>query len=181
MARRYAGENPGKTKNQGEKGRLSVEQMEDLPVYHRETITEEYLDAMGHMNVRWYMALYDEATWRFFTAIGMTADYFDMAHAGAFALKQFLSYFSEIQAGRTVALRTRVLGRSEKRFHFMHFMVDETAGMVASSFESLGTHADLKRRRSMPFPDYIASELDARIAADSRLDWEAPACGILHP
>ncbi len=181
MAMNQTGENRGGRKNQKEKGRLSVEQMEDLPVYHRETIPKEYLDAMGHMNVRWYMALYDEATWHFFDAIGMSADYFSRAHAGAFALKQFLAYFSEIQVGRTVALRTRTLGRSEKRFHFMHFMVDETAGLVASSFESLGTHADLKKRRSMPFPDHIANELDERIERDRRLDWEAPACGILHP
>ncbi|MBS3756943.1 MAG: thioesterase family protein [Desulfobacterales bacterium] len=160
--------------------RVSLEQVEALPVYHRETIPEQYLDAMGHMNVHWYMALYDQATWHFFETIGMTLDYHRNYHAGAFALRQFLNYFSEIHAGQTVAVRTRLLGRTDKRFHFMHFLVNETTGRLASNFESLGTHADLKQRRSAPFPAFIAEAIDIQLDRDNRLDWEAPVCGILN-
>lgn len=159
--------------------RATLAQISALPRHHRETIPETYLDAMGHMNVRWYMALYDQATWDFFETIGMTPDYFETQNAGAFALRQFIQYFSEIRAGQTAGVRTRVLGRTDKRFHFMHFMINETTGQVASSFESMGTHADLKQRRSAPFPAFIAEKIDTLIGRDSRLDWEAPVCGVL--
>ncbi len=159
----------------------TVAQVRALPLYHRETIPAEYMDAMGHMNVRWYMALYDQATWAFFDAIGMSADYRRKYDAGAFALRHFLNYFSEVRLGHIVALHTRVLGRSDKRFHFMHFMVDETTGSLASVFESLGTHADLKQRKSAPFPAFIADALDAELERDQKLDWDAPVCGILKP
>ena len=33
---------------------VPLEKLALLPLYHRETISETYLDAMGHMNVRWY-------------------------------------------------------------------------------------------------------------------------------
>jgi hypothetical protein len=38
----------------GKKGRCRVplEFLEKLPVYHRKTIPAEYLDLMGHMNIR---------------------------------------------------------------------------------------------------------------------------------
>ena len=160
--------------------RVTLQQLQALPVYYRETIPADYLDAMGHMNVRWYMALFDQATWSFFETIQLTADYIQRYHAGAFALRQFINYFSEIQAGQTVALRTRLLGRSEKRFHFMHFMINESTERVASTFESLGTHADLEKRRSAPFPAFIAEAIDARLAGDRKLSWEAPVCGILN-
>ena len=160
--------------------RASLAQISALPRHHGEIIPEAYLDAMGHMNVRWYMALYDQATWHFFETIGMTPDYFQTRNAGAFALRQFIQYFSEIRAGQTIGVRTRVLGRTDKRFHFMHFMINETTAQVASSFESLGTHADLKLRRSAPFPGFITEKIDALIGRDSRLDWEAPVCGVLN-
>jgi len=159
---------------------VTLEQLQALPLNHRETIPPDYLDPMGHMNVRWYMALYDEATWHFFDAIGMTLDYFKTFHAGAFALKNFLNYWQEVRVGQTVALRTRVLGRTDKRFHFMHFMINETAGQVASSFESMGTHADLKLRKSVALPRFIAEALDAQLVHDRKLEWSAPVCGAIH-
>ena len=40
----------------------TVEQLAALPTYLRKTIPPEYKDAMGHMNIRWYMALYDDGS-----------------------------------------------------------------------------------------------------------------------
>lgn len=160
--------------------RVTMHQLLALPLHHRETIPGDYLDAMGHMNVRWYMALYDQATWHFFESIGMTADYVKNNHAGVFALRHFINYFSEIHEGQTVAVRTRIIGRTDKRFHFMHFIINESTANVASSFESLVTHADLKLRRSTPFPSSLAGAIDAQLERDHRLEWEAPVCGILN-
>ena len=165
--------------NPNNRYRPAPEQIRALPLYYREAIPPDYLDAMGHMNVRWYMALYDQATWQLFETIGMTPDYLKANRAGAFALKHVLHYFSEIHAGQTVALHTRLLARTDKRFHFMHFMINETTGLLASHFESLGTHADLEARRSSPFPPHMANALDAGLSRDRKLDWEAPVCGII--
>lgn len=161
--------------------RVTLEQLQSLPLYYRETIPADYLDAMGHMNIRWYMALYDQATWYFFEAAGLTEAYFKNHAAGVFALRHFINYFSEVRAGETVGVRSRLIGRTEKRFHFMHFMINETTGQVASSFESMGTHADLKKRRSAPLPAFIADAFDAQLARDRQLDWEAPTCGVIRP
>ena len=81
---------------------------------------------------------------------------------------------------QTVAIRTRLLGRSEKRFHVMHFMINETQGRLASTIEMLGTHADLTLRRAAPMPDEIAAKFDIKLAADQQLGWEAPVSGIIR-
>jgi len=160
---------------------IPVAKLEALPLFHRQTIPPDYLDLMGHMNIRWYMALYDEAAWKFFASIGMDEAYSRTRHAGGMALKQFITYYAEVHAGQTVAVRTRMLGRSAKRFHFMHFMINETTGVLASTMEVLGTHADLNARRTSPFPPDIAANIDAKIAEYRQLDWEAPVCGVIHP
>lgn len=173
------GENNCGIRNKANGCRVTLSQVRQLPLYHSEIIPDDYIDAMGHMNVRWYMALFDNATWHFFEAVGLTQDYFERCHAGGFALRQFINYWSEVPAGHAVQVRTRVLGRSEKRFHFMHFLIDETAGRMAASLESLGTHADLKLRRSSPLPPEITSGLDERLDHDRRLEWRAPTCGVI--
>jgi acyl-CoA thioester hydrolase len=159
---------------------IPVEKVSVLPCFHRATIIPDYLDAMGHMNVRWYMSLYDEAGWKFFDHIGMTLEYFETEKKGGFALRQMLQYYAEVRLGETVAIHARVLGRSEKKIYFMLFMVNETQHVLASTFESLGTHADLELRRSAPFPPHIAANLDALIAEHSQLDWDAPVCGAIN-
>ncbi len=159
--------------------RVTVAQLGDLPLYYRETIPADYIDAMGHMNVRWYMALFDNATWRFFDAMGLNQAYFDRCHAGGFALRQFINYWSEVQAGQTVAVRTRLLGRSDKRFHFMHFIINETTQSVAAGLESLGTHADLHLRKSTQLPPEIAALFDRQLEIDGQLKWAAPLCGAI--
>ena len=159
---------------------IPVGELVALPLYHRQTIPKDYLDDMGHMNIRWYMALYDEAAWNFFASFGMDREYFEKEHNGGFALKQFIQYRAEVSAGETVALRTRILGRSAKRIHFILFMINETQGNLASTMEVIGTHADLKIRRTTPFPPHIAAQIDAALDKCHKLDWEAPVCGILR-
>jgi len=105
---------------------VPLDKLAMLPLYHRETIPKTYLDAMGHMNVRWYMALFDTSVWNLFISHGLDESYFVRKQMGVFALKHFVQYFSEVKAGETVAMRIRLLGRSEKRFHFMNFMINES-------------------------------------------------------
>ena len=158
----------------------AVGQAAMLPLYHRETIPKTYLDTMGHMNVRWYMALFDTSVWNFFISHKLDENYFVEKQMGVFALKHFIQYFAEVKAGETVAMRIRLLGRTEKRFHFMNFMINETTGKLAAILEVLGTHADLKLRKAVAMPQDIAQKFDARIATDQQLDWEAPLSGAIE-
>ncbi len=150
-----------------------------LSLYHRETIPESYLDAMGHMNVRWYMALFDTSVWNFFISQGLDQKYFIQKHMGVFALKHFIQYFAEVKVGETVAMRIRMLGRTEKRFHFMNFMINETTGNLSAILEVLGTHADLKLRKAVAMPQDIAQKFDDQIKTDQQLDWDPPVSGVI--
>ncbi len=157
----------------------SVEQIQQLPLSHRQVIPPEYLDTMNHMNVRWYMALFDTASWKFFEAFGMDADYYAQGFGG-FALKHYIQYLAEVRVGETVAIHNRVLERSAKRIHFMLFMVNETTGKLAATLEALGSNADMRVRRTAPYPDDLAARIDGILAQHQQLDWDAPVCGIIQ-
>ncbi|MGB0389204.1 MAG: thioesterase family protein [Ardenticatenaceae bacterium] len=160
---------------------IPIEKLEALPVFYRATITEEHLDIMGHMNIRWYIGFFDEAGWNFFATFGMTQEYYESQKAGGFALQHFVRYLAEVRVGETVAIRSRMLARSLKRIHFMHFMINETTGKLAAILEVLGSHADMTIRRTSPYPPHIAKQIDALIAQQNQLDWDAPICGVIKP
>jgi len=61
-------------------------EIRQLPCYHRATIGPEHLDTMGHMNIRWYMAFYDETAWAFAKTMEMDEAYFRATQSGLFAL-----------------------------------------------------------------------------------------------
>ena len=102
---------------------LSPTQIHQLPCFHRATIPEAYLDVMGHMNIRYYMGLFDEAAWGFFHAFGMTEAFILNSSSEAFALEHHVRYLAEVHLGETVAIHTRVNGRTAKRIHFLHLLL----------------------------------------------------------
>ena len=153
--------------------------LESLPLYHRKTIPSDYQDIMGHMNIRWYFELFARSGRMFFKFHGLDEDYFRGGKFGVFALKHFIQYFAEVRVGQTVAISARLIARSDKRFHFMLFMINETTAQLASTFEALITHADLKIRRSAPMPPQIVQKFDATLAEYESLDWEAPISGAI--
>jgi acyl-CoA thioester hydrolase len=152
-----------------------------LPVTHRAVIPETYLDEMGHMNVMWYTHLFSEAAWGLFQMVGLTPVYFEAHRAGSFALAQHFRYLKEVRLGQHLTLRSRVLGRTAKRWHTIHFMTIDELDLLAATAEAVSTHVDMTVRRSSPMPPAVADAIDRLLAEHSRLGWDAPVCGAMNP
>ncbi len=151
-----------------------------LPITHQATIPESYLDMMGHMNVMWYTHLFAQATGGVFQLLGMNREYFTTRYAGCFALTQHFRYLAEVRVGESVTLRTRLVARSVRKFHLVHFMSKNEAGTLACTGEFLGAHIDMTTRRTAPFPFDIAAKLDRLISQHNALSWEVPLCGAIR-
>jgi acyl-CoA thioester hydrolase len=151
-----------------------------LPITHEATIPESYLDMMGHMNVMWYTHLFGRATCGLFDLVGMDRAYFEDRQFGSFALAQFFRYKKEVRAGEKVTLRSRLLERSERQFHVIHFMTKGDGHVVAATGEFLAAHIDMTTRRTAPFAPHVADNLDRMIAQHSVLDWEPPISGAIQ-
>jgi acyl-CoA thioester hydrolase len=153
--------------------------LDSLPVTYQETIPESYLDSMGHMNVMWYTHLFGQAACGLFQRAGIDRQYLQDHQAGTFALAQFFRYHKEVRAGEHVVLRSRLVARSAKQFHVIHFMLkgDE---LLAATGEFLAAHIDMRTRRTSPFASQIARNLDRILAEHSALDWAAPISGAIQ-
>jgi acyl-CoA thioester hydrolase len=152
-----------------------------LPVTHRSVIPDSYIDVMGHMNVMWYTYLFGKATVALWHQVGLDRDYFESKRGGTFAIKQLVTYLAEVRIGEEVVIRSRVLGRSAKRLHIMHFMTKGDPPVLTTTNEFLCAHVDLNTRRSSPFPEPIAAVIDRLVAEHAALGWEPPVCGVMKP
>ena len=152
-----------------------------LPVTLRREIPDNYRDEMGHMNVMWYTHLFSNAFEEFAGAFGFGEAYFRASQMGSFALETHTRYLSEVRIGNRVTIRSRVLGRSAKRIHFMHFMTIDETGALAAIQEHIGAHIDMRVRRMAPLPPEIADRFDRLLAEQNALGWAAPVCGIMKP
>lgn len=146
---------------------------------YQTTIPETFIDIMGHMNVMYYIHIFDKATKQFFGSFGLTEDYVRATNMGSFALEQHIRYLNEVRLGQQITVYTRALGRSSKTIHFIHFMVRDEDGAVAATSELVGAHANLDQRRAAPFPPEFAAGIDRHLAVHSKLDWDPPVCGVM--
>ena len=151
-----------------------------LPRLHQATIPEDYLDAMGHMNVMWYTHLFTLGMVNLWGQIGIDKNYVDQNRAGTFALEKHVRYLTELRVGEEASVYVRLLSRTEKLFHVVQFMVNDSQQRLASIMETVGAHVNLESRQSAPFPEDIAAAYDELLAAHSTLDWSPPLCGAMQ-
>jgi len=155
--------------------------LSSLPVTHRAVIPEDFIDGFGHVNVMWYTHLFTEGAGGLFRLVGLTREHFTANRAASFALAQHFRYLKEVRLGQHVTLHSRVLGRSAKRWHMIHFMTIDEPDMLAATAEVVSTYLDMTVRRSAVMPAVITDAIDRLLTEHASLGWDAPVCGAMKP
>ena len=140
---------------------------------------EEYGDGNGHLNVRHYLGILDDAEWVLFDAFDAGNQASEAGIGGMFALEQFLTYRREVLVGDEVAVHIRLLAREPRMLHLVSYLVNHTRSEVAASMESLEAYVDYGTRRMSPFPDAAGMRLDELIAQSTTLPWQPELTGAI--
>jgi acyl-CoA thioesterase FadM/ketosteroid isomerase-like protein len=125
------------------------------------TVESRFLDGMGHMNVAWYVHLFDRGIWTFFGRHGLDQQAMHQAQRGMFALEENLRYLSELREGQALHVHTGVLEVRPKTVRLLQYMVDQANQKVAAVREVVAAHIDLTNRRSAPFAPDVLAQLQA--------------------
>jgi acyl-CoA thioester hydrolase len=122
------------------------------------SVRPEWVDYNGHMNLAYYVVLFDEAVDLLFGALGYGAAYRETANQGPFAVETHTLYQQEVLSGERVRIASRMLAVETKRIHVAHEMNRAADGVLAACQEVMYVNADLALRRSAPFtPDLKAN------------------------
>ncbi|HEY1337815.1 MAG TPA: thioesterase family protein [Bryobacteraceae bacterium] len=151
------------------------------PAELRTTVPDSYRDLNGHMNVRWYVALFDDASDVLHDRLGLTAEYHRAHGSGTFDLEHHTHFLTEVMPGERVAIYTRYLGWSPKRLHYVMFLVNESRPRLAATIECINAYADLTARRTAEWPPEVKERIARMVERHAALGWPTPVSGVMAP
>ena len=130
----------------------------DMIETYRGVVYPNQLDHMEHMNVQWYAAKFDEATWHLFSAIGITSEYLREQNRGMAALEQTTKYKSEVRSGELLVVKSKVIEIGGKIIKFLHIMYNAESMQEVATTEIVAVHMDRGIRKSCPLPTSVIEE-----------------------
>jgi acyl-CoA thioester hydrolase len=133
------------------------------------SVSPEWIDYNGHMNVGFYGVAFDKATDVLLDFIGLGEAYRHECDASMFIVEAHLTYDREVSEGAPLRFETRVLDADEKRLHIFHAMYHDAEGYLAATTELMGMHVDLAQRRSAPSPDAVRERIGGLLAGQQTL------------
>lgn len=131
-----------------------------LDVY-RDVVRPEWIDANQHMNVGYYMVVFDFATDAFMRWVGLDAGHRRANRVTTFCLEAHVTYHREVREGDPLRFTTQLLAHDAKRLHYIHAMFHGTDGFLASTNELMSLHVAAETRRSAPMAPDILTRLAA--------------------
>ncbi len=146
----------------------------ELPAFTSTVISKEWEDMNGHVNVGFYMSLYNESGWPMFDLIGVDPSYFSQRQMGIVDLEHHIWYLSELHVGDRVTVYGRFLDHDAKRIHGVVFTVDDETDVLAGAIEFLAISMDLRNRRVVDIPVDVAARLTEVTNAHQEFGWAFP-------
>ena len=140
---------------------------------YRGAVSASQCDHMGHMNVAFYVAKFDEATWQLFAALGLTRSRLRRENVGMAGVEQHIDYERELYPGDVVTITSTVLEIRDKAIRFAHEMRNDETGEIAARTLLVAVHLDTVTRKARPFPDDVRER--ARAMAGDRAASGEPA------
>ena len=136
---------------------------------YRAIVQPEWIDHNGHLNMGYYMVVFDFATDEFMNFVHLTRAHRKKFQVTTFSLEAHITYNREIGEAEPMRFTTELLDFDEKRFHYIHHMYHGAEGYLASTNELMSLHVSLATRRSTPMEPAILGRLAAIKAAHATL------------
>ena len=119
---------------------------------HRESVRAEWVDYNGHMNVAYFVLVFDHATDTIFDHVGLDESYRAETNNSVFVVEAHVTYDQEVLEGAALRVTTQILDIDDKRLHLFHRMYAGESDDLLATNELMILHMDMDIRRSAPFP-----------------------------
>lgn len=152
--------------------------MTDSFLTYRGTVYPWQCDHMGHMNVMWYVAKFDEACWQLLSQLGFVSRRSRTARIGMAAVEQHIEYKREVFAGDVVSVRSMLVEVREKSVRLRHEMTNDETHELVASMEVVGVQLDFVTRKACPLPADLRERAAKFMAIQNEPEVEATAATV---
>lgn len=112
-------------------------------------------DAMGHMNVQFYIAAFDQSLWHLMAASGYSAAWIHERREGWADRRYEIDFRQELPVGSLFEIHSSVgkVGRTSLTTH--HSLTNKADGVTCAELVAVSVYFDLEGRRALPLPQAI--------------------------
>ncbi|PCI33475.1 MAG: hypothetical protein COB54_04015 [Alphaproteobacteria bacterium] len=121
------------------------------PIFLEETIKEDWIDFNGHMNMAYYVLLFDQALTNFLDSLGLGRNYVRASGKSLFALENHVTYQHELKQGEPVCVHFQLLDMDSKFIHYFMRLFHKDAPTTAATMEQISLHVNMENRMPTRF------------------------------
>lgn len=132
------------------------------PVIYSTQIKPEWLDYNNHMNVAYYVLIFDLAGTELVSQLGLSEAVTKATDISWMVLENHITYNAEVVLDQPVEVRLQLLDHDEKRLHLyfeLYAKNSDGTEYLSSTLEQMAMCVDLKARRGCAFPAEIAANI----------------------
>ena len=126
---------------------------------YRDVVRREWIDHNDHMNMGYYVVVFDYATDAFLAWVGLDAAHRRAHQVTTFCLEAHVTYHREVRLDDPLRFTTVLLGHDARRIHYFHAMYHATEGYLAATNELMSLHVSRVTRRAAPMAPEVLERL----------------------
>ena len=109
-------------------------------------VLKEWIDSNEHMNVAYYLVVFDKGFDKYKDLIGMDINYIKKHQCSTVSLEAHICYHSEAMLGDELRVETRIVDFDSKRAHVYQEMYHDDR--LLATQETLSISFDIKKRKT---------------------------------
>ena len=138
----------------------------------RGRVLPEWIDVNDHMNVAYYVLVFDQGVDALWDRFGITQEHIQEMNSSTFAVESHVMYRRELKLDDPFFVTAQILAFDNKRIHQFQRLYHADELFLAATAEWMNLHVDLETRRVAPWPKEILADI-GNVAAEQG-DWPYP-------
>ena len=117
------------------------------------TITNNWVDYNNHMNMAYYVLIFDEAWEVALEKFKMGASAAKNLNRSTMVVETNTKYLNEVKEGETVDINLTYFDHDKKRLHLKMEMISQKTNKLSASMEWISLYIDLSKRKVTEFEE----------------------------
>jgi len=116
-------------------------------------IKKEWTDYNKHMNVAYYVLVFDESWEVMLQKFKMGEDSAKTTGMSTMVVETYITYNNEVKEGEEVEVYLTYFDHDKKRLHYRLEMIEKSSKKISATIELLSLYVDLKKRKVSEFEE----------------------------
>ena len=131
-------------------------------------IKKEWTDYNKHMNVAYYVLVFDESWEVMLQKFKMGEDSAKTNGMSTMVVETYITYNNEVKEGEEVEVYLTYFDHDKKRLHYKLEMIEKSSKKLSATIELLSLYVDLKKRKVSEFEEEKINLMQSFINANGK-------------